>query len=72
MILMPADATASRLAIQASIERVAPPPSRLTSSGIGIDSTTDQVSGERPGWLFSIRFLRSSTAARVQASPIGT
>jgi hypothetical protein len=44
----------------------------LTSSGIGIDSTTDQVSCERPGWLFSIRFLRSSTAARVQASPIGT
>jgi len=49
MILMPADATASRLAIQASIERVAPPPSRLTSSGIGIDSTTDHVNGERPG-----------------------
>ena len=43
MILMPAAATASMLAIQASIERVAPPPSRLTSSGTGIDSTTDPL-----------------------------
>ncbi|MGY3342763.1 hypothetical protein ACVWYK_001532 [Bradyrhizobium sp. USDA 4470] len=69
---MPDAATASRLAIQASIDIVAFPPSRLTSSGIGIDSTTDQVSCERPGWPFSMKFLRSSTAFRVQASPIGT
>src|SRR6185503_7264571 len=72
MSLMPARPAASRLAIQASISAFAAPPRRLTASGMGIDSITDQVSGTRPGGVVSIRFLRSATAASVQTVPIGT
>ena len=59
------------LAIQASIEALAAPPVRFTSSGIGMLSVTVQRSGVCPGFVISIRFLRSATALSVQASPIG-
>src|SRR6478609_2858290 len=65
-------ATASRLAIQASISAFALPPLRLTASGIGMLSTTDQTSGERPAGVVSIIDLRSETSFSVQARPIGT
>ncbi len=68
---MPAFATLSRLAIQASISGLAVPPVRFTASGIGILSTTDQASGVRPGGVVSIMSRRASTASRVQTSPIG-
>ena len=55
-----------------SISVFALPPRRFTASGMGIDSTTDQLSGVRPGAVVSIRFLRSATAASVQTAPIGT
>ena len=65
-------ATASSDAIHASISARAAPPRRFTASGTGMLSTQDQRSGVRPGGVDSTRFLRSATASRVQASPIGT
>src|SRR5690554_5073987 len=65
-------ATASRLAIHASISSFACPPRRLTASGIGMLSTTDQTSGGRPAGVVSISDFRSATSASVHALPIGT
>ncbi len=48
------------------------PPMRFTASGIGMLSTTDQTSGERPAGVVSISDLRSATSASVQTLPIGT
>src|SRR5690606_37974447 len=55
-----------------SISDLALPPRRLTASGIGMLSTTDQVSGGRPAGAVSISSLRSATSRSVQARPIGT
>ena len=65
-------ATASRLAIQASISGLAARPLRFTASGTGMLSTQDQTSGVRPAGVVSTRVFRSATASRVQAWPIGT
>src|SRR3569623_1772837 len=72
MTLMPTLAAASMLAIHVSISAFAAPPVRFTTSGIGIDSITDQLSGTRPDGVVSIRFLRSAIAASVHTAPIGT
>ncbi len=69
---MPQSATASSEAIQLSISGLAAPPRRFTASGIGMLSTQVHRSGVRPGGVASMSCLRSATAARVQASPIGT
>ena len=69
---MSQSATASRLAIQAAISALAARPCLFTASGIGMLSTQDHTSGVRPGGVASTACLRSATASRVQASPIGT
>src|SRR5688500_8882256 len=70
MMRMPEAASASMLAIHASMDFLAPAPRRFTSSGMGMDSTTVQASGARV--LASTIAFRSSTSRVVHASPMGT